>query len=700
MMYLAADEEAKKLWRRKAPINSSTLPGILVGGELAGTYAEFEEAVEFGELDRFFRLNEPWGEDDEVFAPTPVPQKPIAVPGVATPSQITGQRPSFAPSPSKPLKKSTPRTKSIDVGAELGFGLEGVKLTEEEMLELVESLGLDGDDAGDLVKGLGLSSSKVAPTKAISGNPRAPSASQTDTKTKASSEPAETLTPTDTTTVPSDATKLNSKDSPPPTGEPPVVRPLDAVPENKDTSTKMAADSSVSKDVTTADETASKDVPTDGPNHKVNIPGTSPAVAVPGDAMSPYYTGPVPTAPRFWDMKAATAASDNSIDRVFHMPGHFDMRSLKRDSPEIVSSPESSQYFTPTMHQDGFKSSPPSSVYCTPESVQVSPERRVAMYRQTNPESPSASPSPSPTESMFSRLSRPESATSFVESIDEFHSTKRSPQRQRSVIPSLMVTDYDSDEEHKPRIDASPVRETFAMPVHQRSTDLRADAVTFRPNPARDHRQITTVPSPSINGGATPVVRPQARAIPQYPLPPRSHSYPTQAMPQPPHPAVSATVAPRYKQVPAFQVVPRRFPTPKPILAMRMAGSPQSMQPMQSVQQPQYMAQPRVAKTQTQPPQQHSTLYDSRGQTFEGKPVRLVQQRVPAMPLSSVRHLWPATGASLPNTEANSNAWHPSFQEAQSIISIQQARILKGLSNGVPYGGGLYLPIPFDENLP
>jgi hypothetical protein len=124
------------------------------------------------------------------------------------------------------------------------------------------------------------------------------------------------------------------------------------------------------------------------------------------------------------------------------------------------------------------------------------------------------------------------------------------------------------------------------------------------------------------------------------------------------------------------------------------------MQPMQSVQQPQYMAQPRVAKTQTQPPQQHSTLYDSRGQTFEGKPVRLVQQRVPAMPLSSVRHLWPATGASLPNTEANSNAWHPSFQEAQSIISIQQARILKGLSNGVPYGGGLYLPIPFDENLP
>ncbi|KAF8761908.1 SH3-binding, glutamic acid-rich protein [Rhizoctonia solani] len=781
---LAADEEAKKLWRRKAPSNNSTLPGILVGGELAGTYAEFEEAVEFGELDRFFRLNESWGEEDEAFAPTSVPQKPIAVPGVATPSQITGQSPSFAPSASKPLKKSTPRTKSIDVGSQLGFGLEGVKLTEEEMLELVESLGLDGDDAGELVKGLGLSSSKATSRKSTFDNPPAPSTSQTDTKTNASSESTETSTPTDTTTAPSDATKPNSKDRPSATGEFSAGRRSSSVPENKDTATKTAPDSLASTTALEVNETASKDVPTDEWSHKVNIPGTSPAVAVPSDAvtieachvsksceapceatsiaqpvldlhrnnigplfflaqsslvfrsscfldifdshlylsksslinMSPYYTGPVPTAPRFWDMKAATAASDSSLDRVcdswhgtdrvltgpkaYHVPGHFDMRSSKRDSPEIVSSPEASQYFTPTMHQDGFKSSPPSSVYCTPESIQSSPERRVAMYRQTNPESPSASPSPSPTESMFSRLSRPESATSFVESVDDFHGNKRSPQRQRSIIPSLVVTDYDSDEEHEPKVDASPIRETFIMPAHQRSTDLRVDAVTFRPNPARDHRQITTVPSPSINGGATPVVRPQARVVPQYPLPPRSYPYPTQSMPQPPRPVLPATVAPRYKQVPAFQVVPRRFPTPKPILAMRMAGAPQSvMQPVQAAQPLQYAAQPRVAKNQTQP-QQHSTLYDSRGQTFEGKPVRPVQQRVSAMPLSSVRHLWPATGVSLPNAEANSSVWHPSFQEAQSIISIQQARILKGLSNGVPYGGGLYLPIPFDENLP
>lgn len=375
------------------------------------------------------------------------------------------------------------------------------------------------------------------------------------------------------------------------------------------------------------------------------------------------------------------------------MPGHFDLRTLKQGSPEIMSSPDTSEYFTPTLLQDGFIGGTPSTAYCTPESKQISPERRAAMYQRfSSPESPSLSPSPSPTESMFSRPSRPDSATSFVESVDECHGQKRPPQRQRSIIPSLVVTDYDSDEEHKPKVDASPIRDTFAGvqgPVHQRSMDLRAEAVAFHPSLARDNRQI---PLPAINGNTAPLVRPQARAAPQYTLPPRSHPYTNQGMNQLSRPAAPATVAPRYKQVPAFQVVPRRFPTPKPILAMRMATGPQSaMQPVQS------LPPTRGFKPQAQ---QHSTLYDSRGQTFEGKTVtvRPSAPRVPAMPLSSARHLWPASGAPLPNAETNSSVWHPSLQEAQSIISIQQARILKGLSNGVPYGGGLYLPIPFDEN--
>ncbi|QRV91438.1 hypothetical protein RhiJN_19456 [Ceratobasidium sp. AG-Ba] len=420
--------------------------------------------------------------------------------------------------------------------------------------------------------------------------------------------------------------------------------------------------------------------------------------------MSPYYTGPVPTAPRFWDMKATSASLDNNLDRAFQMPGPFDQRTLKQDSPEVVSSPES-EYYTPTLNQDGFVSNPPSTAFCTPESIKTSPDHRVAMYRHaSSPDSPSISPSPSPTESMFSRPSRPDSATSFVES-DEGHGPKRSPLRQRSSVPSLVVTDYDSDEERKPEVDASPIQDSFAVMqarAHQRSMELRAEAMAFRPT-ARDARQITSVPlpSPSVHGNfPTPVVRPQARVAPapqtrpapQYIVPPRSHpiGQGINSMPQPTA-SMTATVAPRYKQAPAFQVVPRRFPTPKPILAMRMANGPQqAMQPMANT------PQARAFKSQQQ---QQATLYDSRGQTFENKAVtiRPPVSRVPAMPLSSARHLWPSSGAPLPNGETNSAVWHPSLQEARSIVSIQQARILKGFANGIPHGGGLYLPIPFDE---
>ncbi|KAG9125146.1 hypothetical protein FRC07_008784 [Ceratobasidium sp. 392] len=414
--------------------------------------------------------------------------------------------------------------------------------------------------------------------------------------------------------------------------------------------------------------------------------------------MSPYYTGPVPTAPRFWDMKATSASLDNNLDRAFQMPGHFDLRTLKQDSPEVVSPPES-EYYTPTLNQDGFASNSPSTVFHTPESNKTSPDRRAVMYHHvSSPDSPTISPSPSPTDSMFSRPSRPDSATSFVES-DEGHGPKRSPLRQRSSVPSLVVTDYDSDEERRPEVDASPIQDSFVVMqarAHQRSMELRAEAMAFRPT-ARDARQITNVPlpSPSVHGNfATPVVRPQARAVPQtrvppqYTLPPRTHPF-GQSMNPVPQPTTPATMAPRYKQAPAFQVVPRRFPTPKPVLAMRMATGPQQvMQPMANT------PQARVFK-----PQQQATLYDSRGQTFENKAVtiRPPVSRAPAMPLTSVRHLWPVSSASLPNAESNSTVWHPSVQEARSIVSIQQARILKGFPNGIPHGGGLYLPIPFDE---
>lgn len=43
----------------------------------------------------------------------------------------------------------------FDVSGELsGYGLQGVKVTDDDLLALVEELGLGGEEAGDLVKGL------------------------------------------------------------------------------------------------------------------------------------------------------------------------------------------------------------------------------------------------------------------------------------------------------------------------------------------------------------------------------------------------------------------------------------------------------------------------------------------------------------------------------------------------------------------
>jgi len=159
---LASDEEAKKLWRRKAPQGKQQLPGILVGGKFPGTFEEFEDAVEHDELDVFLRLKEKW--DPAIDEDRPPPSvKPVGIPGASSPLQMTPDRlkskmfPS-SPSPSPLKTKTTPvnkRTDEIDLGDELsGYGLQGVKVTEDELRDLMAELGLEGDEAGDLVKGL------------------------------------------------------------------------------------------------------------------------------------------------------------------------------------------------------------------------------------------------------------------------------------------------------------------------------------------------------------------------------------------------------------------------------------------------------------------------------------------------------------------------------------------------------------------
>ncbi|KAL7285217.1 hypothetical protein ACG7TL_000310 [Trametes sanguinea] len=165
---LASDEEAKKLWRRKAPLgynrpagprradrvlryaDKQQLPGILIGGEFPGTIQDFEDAVEFGELDAFLRLNEEWEplEDEKPL----LRAVPVGIPGAYSPAQMNPSHVSPAPSPIK----TKSREGELDAGDKLGdASLHGVNVTEDDLLALVEELGLGEADAEELVKGLG-----------------------------------------------------------------------------------------------------------------------------------------------------------------------------------------------------------------------------------------------------------------------------------------------------------------------------------------------------------------------------------------------------------------------------------------------------------------------------------------------------------------------------------------------------------------
>jgi hypothetical protein len=104
-------------------------------------------------------LKDDWDPEIEGDSKPPPPVQAVGVPGVVMPYAMTNQKASFSTSPQpSPSKKG-----EIDIGKELGgFGLEGVKVTEDEMAELVRSLGLGGDDADDLLKGLGFGDTKDA----------------------------------------------------------------------------------------------------------------------------------------------------------------------------------------------------------------------------------------------------------------------------------------------------------------------------------------------------------------------------------------------------------------------------------------------------------------------------------------------------------------------------------------------------------
>jgi hypothetical protein len=127
-----------------------------------------EDAVEHDELATFLRLNEHWDPDIDGDGKAAKPVAPVGVPGAASPSQMRPDiKPSFAPQPS-PLarrvvsnRRQPDEPDEIDAGDELGdHSLVGVKVTEDELLQLVSDLGLGGAEAEDLIKGLSGSDTK------------------------------------------------------------------------------------------------------------------------------------------------------------------------------------------------------------------------------------------------------------------------------------------------------------------------------------------------------------------------------------------------------------------------------------------------------------------------------------------------------------------------------------------------------------
>ncbi|KAG6819492.1 hypothetical protein H0H93_011306, partial [Arthromyces matolae] len=166
---LASDESAKRLWKRKAPLDKQQLPGILVGNKFPGSPTQAdaashsnlsEDAVECDDLATFLRLNETWYEDEDQ---APIPVQPIGVPGAVLPLQMTPERLKkkilAQPPAESPLKgKVVPvnkRDDEFDISTELeGYGLQGVNVTEDDLRKLVAELGLGGDEAGDLAKEL------------------------------------------------------------------------------------------------------------------------------------------------------------------------------------------------------------------------------------------------------------------------------------------------------------------------------------------------------------------------------------------------------------------------------------------------------------------------------------------------------------------------------------------------------------------
>jgi len=155
-----------------------------------------EDAVESDELANFLRLNESCDAEVEGDRP-PLPQVPVGVPGAASPAQMTPEhhKPATFPlsSTDSPLrgKPSNKREGEFDVSTELeGYGLQGVRVTQDDLAALVEELGLGGDEADELVKGL--IGPEIHKKEEKVSDPNAEIMAEPSAKVKASAKPTPT----------------------------------------------------------------------------------------------------------------------------------------------------------------------------------------------------------------------------------------------------------------------------------------------------------------------------------------------------------------------------------------------------------------------------------------------------------------------------------------------------------------------------
>ncbi|GAA5867000.1 hypothetical protein JCM3774_003751 [Rhodotorula dairenensis] len=138
---VAGDEEAKKLWKRKNG-GKNELPFVLVDGEPVGSIEDMDEAVEFGELRQFLRLDTPR------ISP---PSAPTSAESELRNSQSTSS-PTAPPSGSSSSAGPAPSTSSLSGGNthRLDAALSKTKpsiddfadldLTEEELASLAREL--------------------------------------------------------------------------------------------------------------------------------------------------------------------------------------------------------------------------------------------------------------------------------------------------------------------------------------------------------------------------------------------------------------------------------------------------------------------------------------------------------------------------------------------------------------------------------